>query len=74
MTLSHTSCIVRRDGVIARAQLRAGDSLVDTGCGTGRDAEHALMRLLALAQENGAAPGRVTLLDTDEAIGVTPCS
>ncbi len=56
------------EGVIARAQLRAGDSLVDAGCGTGRDAEHALTRLLALAEENGVAPGRVTLLDTDEAM------
>ena len=52
-------------GVIARACLEAGDSLVDAGCGTGRDAELALDQLVALADEHGVAPGTVTLLDAD---------
>lgn len=55
-------------GVIERAQLRAGESLVDAGCGTGRDAEVALRRLIALAEESGVAPGAVTLLDANAAM------
>jgi trans-aconitate 2-methyltransferase len=55
-------------GVIERSRLRAGDSLVDAGCGTGRDAEVALTRLLALVEEHGVARGPVTLLDADAAM------
>lgn len=51
--------------VINRAQLRAGDSLVDAGCGTGRDALLAMNRLQALAAAQGVRPGRATLLDAD---------
>ncbi len=54
--------------VIDRAGLRAGESLVDAGCGTGRDAERALGRLRALSDESGTPPGRVTLLDADAAM------
>ena len=55
-------------GVIERSGLRAGDSLVDAGCGTGRDAEVALTRLLALAEEQGVTPSPVSLLDADAAM------
>jgi trans-aconitate 2-methyltransferase len=55
-------------GVIDRAHLRAGESLIDAGCGTGRDAELALKRLIALADQKGVMPGRVTLLDIDNAM------
>jgi trans-aconitate 2-methyltransferase len=56
------------EAVIDRAQLRAGDSLIDAGCGTGRDAEFAIKRLFALADEKGVLPGQVTLLDIDQAM------
>lgn len=52
-------------GVIDRAHLCAGDSLVDAGCGTGRDALLALNRLQSLALAQDVHPGRVTLLDAD---------
>jgi len=55
-------------GVIGRAGLRAGDSLVDAGCGTGRDAELALTALARLAEESDVPPGVVTLLDADSAM------
>lgn len=55
-------------GVIERAELRAGDVLVDAGCGTGRDAETALTRLIALAGRDGSSPGQMTLLDVDGAM------
>ena len=46
--------------MINRAQLRAGDSFVDAGCGTGRDALLAMNRLQALAAAQcGAATIRV---------------
>lgn len=55
-------------GVIGRAGLRAGDSLVDAGCGTGRDAELALTVLARLAEEHEVPTGVVTLLDADGAM------
>ena len=55
-------------GVIDRAQLRAGEGLIDAGCGTGRDAELAFNQLMALAAEKCVTPGRVTLLDIDESM------
>lgn len=55
-------------GVIARAGLSAGESLVDAGCGTGRDAELALGILLEQCRDRGVAAGRVTLLDADPAM------
>ena len=53
-------------GVINRAQLRAGDSFVDAGCGTGRDALLAMNRLQALAAAQDVLPGKATLLDADD--------
>ncbi len=55
-------------GVIDRAQLRAGESLIDAGCGTGRDAELAFNQLMVLAADTCVTPGQVTLLDIDESM------
>jgi trans-aconitate 2-methyltransferase len=51
--------------VLARTRLTAGESIVDAGCGTGRDAELAVALAATLADDAGVEPGAVTLLDAD---------